>query len=785
MARLYRSIALLGLALAGCDDAPGTAADAAVDPADASGTLDVAGTTDIGVTPDAPGPFDLGGLDAPRPADALAPGDHGLVVTDTPPADVPVMVLDGGAVVRSCRTSFSLNLGRPARSVSVAGEWNSFSTTANPLTPMGATGVFRVELDLPAGDYGYKFVVDGDQYITDPANIVRKYVGGVENSRVIVPDCNLPLLTPVRNGASGAGDLELDVRYTDGAEGRGVDPSSVRVTMSPGVLPPDAVSFDRASGLIRVRARGLARTRYSLRFNASTASGRRAAELFVPMWVEETPFEWTDGPLYFVFTDRFRNGNPLNDGRVGGIAPIADYNGGDFAGVIAALREGYFDQLGVRSLWLSPVNANTHNVGRGGDGRGYGGYHGYWPNQPRDTDSHWGSLDELRALNEEAHRHGIRVLYDMVNNQLHREHPYFQMHQRDGWFNGDGSCVCGGPMCSWDDRPLDCWFTNYLPDVNWTNMGVADQMLDDGMWWLNETNADGFRVDAVKHMNFLATSNLRARLNAWDTGNARPYTVGETFTGGDGYDLVRRYIGDNALHAQFDFPLYWAIRSSLARNNGSMGDLEAAVQRSERAYGDFPMSPFLGNHDIERFISEAAGQLVGDTRELGYNNPPPPPPSDEPYERMALAFTFTLTQRGVPLIYYGDEVGMPGAADPDNRRPMRFGADLNAREQRLLAHVRAVGRLRGTHRGLQRGARRSLHTDGDGYVYARGAGADVAIVALNRGTTARAVSVRLPAELGVADGTLLRDALGGSSVTVTGGAIEVPLRVRGSSIFIR
>ncbi|MDO9022575.1 MAG: alpha-amylase family glycosyl hydrolase [Deltaproteobacteria bacterium] len=779
MARLYRSIALLGLALAGCADAPGAAADAAVDPADASGSLDLGSPTDV------PGPSDLGGLDAPRPDDAPPPGDQGLVVTDTPPADVPVVVLDGGAVVRSCRTSFSLNLGRPARSVSVAGEWNSFSTTANPLTPMGATGVFRVELDLPAGDYGYKFVVDGDQYITDPTNIVRKYVGGVENSRVIVPDCNLPLLTPVRNAASGAGELELDVRYTDGAEGRGVDPSSVRVTMSPGVLPPDAVSFDRASGLIRVRARGLARTRYSLRFNASTASGRRAAELFVPMWIEETPFEWTDGPMYFVFTDRFRNGNPLNDGRVGGIAPIADWNGGDFAGITAALREGYFDQLGVRSLWLSPVNANTHNVGRGGDGRGYGGYHGYWPNQPRDTDSHWGSLDELRALNEEAHRHGIRVLYDMVNNQLHREHPYYQMHQRDGWFNGDGSCVCGGPMCSWDDRPLDCWFTNYLPDVNWTNMAVADQMLDDGMWWLNETNADGFRVDAVKHMNFLATSNLRARLNAWDTGNARPYTVGETFTGGDGYDLVRRYIGDNALHAQFDFPLYWAIRSSLARNNGSMGDLEAAVQRSERAYGDFPMSPFLGNHDIERFISEAAGQLVGDTRELGYNNPPPPPPSDEPYERMAIAFTFTLTQRGVPLIYYGDEVGLPGAADPDNRRPMRFGADLNPREQRLLAHVRAVGRLRGTHRGLQRGARRSLHTDGDGYVYARGVGAEVAIVALNRGTTSRAVSVRLPAELGVADGTVLRDALGDGSVTVTGGAIEVPLRVRGSSIFIR
>lgn len=735
MARLQRSIAFLTLALVGCEAEP------TAPPGDAA-------------------------VDANASADATAStGD--------------------AAAARSCRTVFTLNLGRPARTVAVGGEWNRFSTTASPLAPMGATGVFRGELDLPPGDYGYKFVVDGDQWITDPENITIKYVGGVENSRVIVPDCNLPVLSVARQGATPDGTLELDLRYADGAEGRGLDPASVRVTMTPTPLPASAVTVDAATATIRVRATGLTPTRYQVRVDASSANGRAARRLVVPMWVEASPYEWGDGPLYFVFTDRFRNGEPLNDGRVGGIAPIADWNGGDFAGVTAALREGYFDRLGVKALWLSPVNANTHNQGRGGDGRGYAGYHGYWPTAPRNTDSHWGSLDELRALNEEAHRHGIRVLYDMVNNQLHREHPYFVEHQRDGWFNGDGSCVCGGPMCSWDDRPLDCWFTNYLPDVNWTNMGVADQMLDDAMWWLDETFADGFRVDAVKHMNFLATSNLRARLNAWETGNARVYTVGETFTGGDGYDLVRRYVGRNALHAQFDFPLFWAIRGAFAHNNGSMGDLEAAVQRSERAYGEFPMSPFLGNHDVERFMSEAAGQLSGDTRELGYNNPPPPPNADEPYERMALAFTFTLTQRGVPLIYYGDEIGMPGAADPDNRRPMRFGDALNAREARLLEHVRAVGRLRGTHRGLQRGARRSLHTDGDGYVYARGTGDDVALVALNRGSTSRTVTVTLPGDLGVADGTTLRDALGGASVTVRGGAIDVPFRARGSSVFVR
>jgi glycosidase len=670
------------------------------------------------------------------------------------------------------------------RSVAIAGEWNSFSPTANPMREDGSTGVFRAEIDLRPGDYGYKFVIDGSEWILDPAVITRRYVGGVENSRVTVGECALPTLRVTHQRANGDGTLELDVLYTDGAEGRGIDPASVRVTMAPGALAQEAVTFDRASATVRVRVRGLSPTKYTLRVNAMSAGGRRARELIVPMWVEREAFSWTDGPLYFVFTDRFRNGDPSNDGRVGAIAPIADWNGGDFAGVTAAIREGYFDRLGVRSLWLSPVNSNTPNAGRGSDGRSYSGYHGYWVNAARDTDRHWGSLDELRALNAEAHRHGIRVLYDLVHNQLHREHPYFRDHQRDGWFNGDGSCVCGGSMCSWDERALDCWFTDYLPDVNWGNNAVADAMLDDAWWWLTETDADGFRVDAVKHMNFMATTNLRARLDAFEVGNARVYTVGETFTGADGHDLVRRYIGRGALHAQFDFPLFWAIRRAFAQNEGSMGDLENAVQTSERAFGDAPMSPFLGNHDVTRFMSEAAGQITGDARELGFNAPPPPPERDEPYERMALAFTFTLTQPGVPLIYYGDEVGLPGAADPDNRRMLRFGDQLSAREQRLLAHVRAVGALRGSHPGLRRGARRSLHTDGDGYVFARGTGVDVALVALNRGSTSRSVTVRV-SDVGLRDGDTLRDALGGASITVQGGAVNVPFRQRSSAIYIR
>jgi glycosidase len=728
---------------------------------------------------------DGGGVDIP-----VAPID--IVRVDAPGADITpgtdaIIAGDAGAAVRSCRTVFTYNLGRSARAVAVAGEWNQFSPTTNPMTDTNGAGSYRLELELPPGDYGYKFVVDGTQWGLDPGRIARKYVGSVENSRVVVTDCNTPELRVLRQRATADGMVELDIQYVAGGDRSDADPAARRVVMNGAELPAGALTWDAATRVMRVRLTGLARDRYTFRVNARSMSGRSAEELIVPMWVEETPYQWGDGSLYFVFTDRFRNGNPLNDGRTGGTAVIADWHGGDFAGVTAAINEGYFDQMGVRALWLSPVNSNTHNLGRGADNRQYTGYHGYWVNRAREADSHWGTLDELRALNRAAHRRGIRVLYDLVNNQLHREHPYFMERSREGWFNGDGTCTCGGPSCGWDERRLDCWFTSYLPDVNWTNMSMADQMVSDAWWWLVETDADGFRVDAAKHMDFLATTNLRDRLNRWENGNAAMYTVGETFAGNNDGDrqLIRRYIGDNALHAQFDFPVYWAILEAFARSGGGMMDLENTVRANESVYGQFPMSPFLGNHDVTRFLSEAAGQIVGNPQDLGYNNPPGPPSDDVPYARLRLAWTFTLTQRGVPLIYYGDEIGLPGAADPDNRRPMRFGGDVNAREQTVLAHVRALGQLRARHVGLQRGARTFLHADGDGYVYARGAGMDLAVVALNRGTTARAVSVAVPGALGAPDGTVLRDALSTATVTVRDGRVEVPFTARGSSVFVR
>lgn len=732
-------------------------------------------------SPDAPDAADDGGgPDADADADADVPVD-GL--------DVP----DGGTPVRSCDVVVTYRSASPVRNLAIAGEFNGWSTTAHPLRDDDGDGRFEVVLSLGPGEYGYKFVRDGE-WLLDPDNPFRKWVGGVENSDLIVEDCREPELRLADwatdwDPARGRGELRVAAQYVDGADRAGLDPGSVRVEVN-GVAAAADVTLDERTGRVTLERFELEPGKYAVEVFASDRAGRAARPLWAPLWVEAEAFDWNDAVIYFAFTDRFRNGDPGNDAPAPEVETPANYQGGDWAGITAAIEEGYFDELGVRALWLSPVVDNPDGGFPGSDAHQYTGYHGYWPSDPRATQPRFGSLDDLRALAAAAHRRGIRVLVDLVMNHVHEEHPYWRDHRADGWFNGDGSCVCGRDWCDWETHKLDCWFASYLPDFDFTNHDAAVRFVEDALWWIRAANLDGFRCDAVKHMPISVTMRLAGKIaREIETTGVRFYLVGETFTGEDGRWEIGGFLGPFALDGQFDFPIFWAALDALVRHGRGLDALEAAVRANEGFYPPGTvMSPFLGNHDVPRAFSHANGDIAdlwgGGSREQGWNDPPGPGVVAAPYERMKRAFTFLLTLPGAPLIYYGDEIGMPGAGDPDNRRRMRFGPELSPLEQGLLDHVRAVGRARAGSVALRRGARVPLRAGADFLAYARVAGpGQVALVTIHRGDAPVSETLYLPSSFGLADGTVLTDRLRGGTAVVSGGAVTLPVAAGASGIW--
>src|SRR5262249_13191161 len=145
----------------------------------------------------------------------------------------------------------------------------------------------------------------------------------------------------------------------------------------------------------------------------------------------------------------------------------------------------------------------------GSDGHIYSSYHGYWPIAARALDARLATEASLDALVAAAHARGMRVLFDVVPNHVHQQHPYVAAHLKDGWFDHpDGSCICGAGACDWSTHIQDCWFAPYLPDLDWRNDAVADQITSDVRWWIDRFDGDGLRIDAVPMMPRAATRRI-------------------------------------------------------------------------------------------------------------------------------------------------------------------------------------------------------------------------------------------------------------------------------------
>ena len=606
----------------------------------------------------------------------------------------PLVTNDAEAATGRSGEFVTLTYTGNASSVELIGEWNWSET----LTMTRNGDVWSVDVELSEGLYCYKFIVDG-AYIFDPSNPERVYCDDIENSLLRVDDHLRPHYTATLT------DVALEVTYHAGSTGALHDgvPSAL-----------GGATWDDMTSTWTLPLSSLEDGKHTLKIEGFDAEGHPAYDLLVPFWTgPHAEFVWDDALVYMIMTDRFVNGNTSNDGTSTGAAQGADWQGGDFAGVTQMIESGYFADLGVNALWLTPFNTAATGTGKAADGvHDVSAFHGYWPIEARGVEPRLGTEAELQAMIEAAHDDGMRVMMDFVVNHVHEDHEYAQ--NNSDWFNT--GCICGQADCDWTEHRLDCQFTAYMPDVNWKNRQASEQMIADALWWMETFDLDGARIDAVKHVENLAVSNMVAQINErFETVGNDVYLKGETAMGWSGHSLednqaqygaINAYMGPDGLDGQADFVLYHAVVDNVfVSGNENYQHLDYWTNRSQDQYtpGSL-MVPYVGSHDVPRLTSRA-DTGTGDAYNQWVEDGLPGQPGDvSAYHAALQAYGWLLTTPGAPLLYYGDEYGEYGGADPDNRHMYRNQSSWSDHEAALFENISQLGQLRLESIALRQGA---------------------------------------------------------------------------------
>jgi len=631
---------------------------------------------------------------------------------------------------------------RKYKHVQIKGQMNEWNAAAGYL--FEKDGKWHIDLQLFPGKYQYKLILDGKEK-SDPGNrdSVSNNMGGYNS-----------LLTLGNLNPAG-----LPVLFTSVADGRKITiglknkADSVFVFWQNHLLDHNFWKMDSSGLTLEVPRKAKEFDRSFIRAWAYNSTGI-SNEILVPLQdgkVLGDAGKLTRGDreamvMYFLMIDRFKDGNPGNDAPVKDkdIDPRVNYMGGDLAGITREIEDGYFSNLGINALWISPVTQNPL-VGFNeypAPHRKFSGYHGYWPITLTTVDTRFGTSDDLHRLVSEAHGKNVNVILDFVSHHVHQDYPLLKAHP--DWVTSVDLPGKRKNIRIWEEYRLTTWFDSFLPTFNLTKPEVAGMVSDSALFWIKEYNLDGFRHDAAKHVPEsywrMLTGKLMQQVEIPEKRGV--YQIGETF---GSRELIGSYVNPGMLDAQFDFNLYWDARTAFAMDNSSFRDLSYSIQQSFSYYGAHNlMGNVTGNQDMSRFISYASGALGFNEDDLEAAWKRHIEVKDTTgYRKLASLEAFNMTIPGIPVIYYGDEYGMAGAADPDNRRMMKFDS-LNKHEQYLKATTAKLAHLRTSNLALVYGDFTTLKISEKVYVYLRSYFGKAVIVTFNKDRSSRKIEFELP-----------------------------------------
>ena len=492
-----------------------------------------------------------------------------------------------------------------------------------------------------------------------------------------------------------------------------------------------------------------------------------------------------DDVIYLIMPDRFADGDLSNNFPASGTYNRSNpraYHGGDLRGIQEHLP--YLKDLGVTTLWLTPIYRNDDHTGRD--------YHGYGAIDLYAVEKHFGTLDEYRSLVKAAHEQGIKVILDIVPNHIGPRNPWAGDPPTVHWLHGKrGQHLTSDAEFQHLTDPhastrewrniVEGWFAGVLPDMR-TDDPITSQFLrQNAIWWAETGALDGFRLDTFPYVDRQfwhdfhdAIHRLYPRFKTVGEVSGHDPVVAAFFVGGKTTAGI-----DSGVDTIFDFSLYSALRKVIL-HDAPATLLENVLQHDWLFPHPETLVTFLGNHDTQRFMGEA----------------------DATPEKLNLAFAFLLTMRGIPQIYAGDEIGMPGGDDPDNRRdfPGGFLGDNHnaftaegrtADEQKIFSLVRSLLHLRQQHPALRRGNYVHIFSDERTFIYVRDFQGGKAtkedperlLMLMNNADQPRSVEVEVSDTILADAKTLTRILAEQDATVVSGPKIQTELPPRSLSIY--
>ncbi|SEG37585.1 alpha-amylase [Halpernia humi] len=505
----------------------------------------------------------------------------------------------------------------------------------------------------------------------------------------------------------------------------------------------------------------------------------------------ENKFSWDGANLYFLMTDRFKNGDKSNDvnfNRTEKAAILRGFEGGDLRGIIQKIDDNYFSDLGINAIWMTPIVEQIHGFTDEGTGKTYA-YHGYWAKDWSALDPNFGTKKDLKELVEKAHKKGIRIVLDAVINHTGPVTNLDPVYPQD-W-------VRTSPTCTYNNykNTTECTLVANLPDIKtedntpvelpkmltdkWKKEGRYDsemKSLDEFftktgyprapkyyiMKWLSdyvrEDGIDGYRVDTAKHTNADVWKDFqKVCQDAFDEykknnpskvlDNEPFYTVGEVY----GYGISQKQIynyGDkkvnffeNGFHSLINFDF--------------KGDANKSYEELFSSYDRLLHSDLKGKSVLNYLTSHDDGS-----------------PFDKNRTRTYEAATKLLLAPGVSQIYYGDESARPlevkGAeGDANLRSDMNWNDEkTNPETQKLLKYYQILGKFRANHPAIGAGFHNMISKSP--YYFSRILNDDKVIIGLDIKGDLKEVNVE-----GVfANGSQIRDFYSKASMPVIDGKVS-------------